>query len=67
MFRRRFQLLSIIASPVYVGKNQSAMSWDFEINTIANNSDIEKAIQLLCQLYILDLQKNHEQKVFSDL
>lgn len=66
MFRRRFQLLSIIASPIYGGKNQSTMSWDFEINTIANNSEIDEAIQLLCQLYIMDLQKNHEQKVFQD-
>jgi hypothetical protein len=67
VFRRRFQLLSIIASPIYGGKNQSTMSWDFEINTIANNDMINEAIEILCKLYIDDLRINHEQKVLQDL
>jgi hypothetical protein len=43
------------------------MSWDFEINTIANNDMINEAIEILCKLYIDDLRINHEQKVLQDL
>lgn len=56
MFRRRFELLSIVGSPVYRGDSQE-MGIDFDINTmIIKNLQLDKQIKAsideLCRLYI---------------
>jgi hypothetical protein len=60
MFRRRFELLKIVGSPVYRGVNQK-FDVVFDINTMTiNNSDldaeIKRHIDKLCQLYIRSMQ-----------
>jgi len=56
VFRRRFELLSIVGSPVYRGDSQE-MGIDFDINTmIIKNLQLDKQIKAsideLCRLYI---------------
>ena len=60
MFRRRFELLSIVGSPVYRGDSQE-MGVDFDIHTMTiNNSELDKQIKAsideLCKLYLKSLR-----------
>jgi len=60
VFRRRFELLSIVGSPVYRGDSQE-MGVDFDIHTMTiNNSELDKQIKAsideLCKLYLKSLR-----------
>ena len=67
MFRKRFELLSIIGSPVYRGDKQD-IDIDFDIRTISvsvKDYDLAKEIQgkinELCKLYIKTLRLKYYQ------